>query len=376
MADISDYAPLFNGWNIGNLLGVGGFGEVYEIQKETFGITQRSAIKRISISNERLSKDPKLLERVRTEIQTMIDMKGANHIVSIEEFDIIDWKKGSGRDILIRMELLTGLETIVAKKPLGFKETAELGIHICLVLELCEKRDIIHRDIKPANIFWSETGGYKLGDFGIARTLSDGKASTRIGTVEFMAPEVIGFRKYDNRADIYSLGITLYYLLNKNRIPFEGDDTDESPIVRRMDGEALPTLHNVPNGLMQIILKACAHKPQDRYMNAAEMRQALETCPMDISLIRRDSPSPSVAPIPKKAPVKKAPEIPKTPVSIDECYNKGQNYHYGRGVAKDYALAAEWYRKGAEQGDPRAQCNLGFLYSKGYGVAQDFKLAV
>ena len=92
---------------------------------------------------------------------------------------------------------------------------------MCNALELCEKRGIIHRDIKPDNIFINDNGDYKLGDFGVARQLE--KSSTfmsRRGNQAYMAPEVYKGEWYGEKADIYSLGLVLYRLLNNSRIPF------------------------------------------------------------------------------------------------------------------------------------------------------------
>ena len=170
------------------------------------------------------------------------------------------------------MELLTSLEEKLKDGLLPIDEVIKLGIHICRMLEVCEKQNIIHRDIKPANIFVTEYGDYKLGDFGIARTLQDGSASTSIGTMDFIAPEVASYRqRYDSRVDIYSLGLTLYYLLNGNKLPFEGEDNEESPLVRRIDGEPLPQLKGISERLSYMVLKASSFKPNDRYSNIKEM---------------------------------------------------------------------------------------------------------
>ncbi|MCL2152800.1 MAG: DUF5050 domain-containing protein [Oscillospiraceae bacterium] len=276
MPSIHDYEPLFGEWKIGKRLGKGGFGEVYSIYKEAFGITQWAAVKRIELPQSSPEKDSVLLERVKAEIMSMIQMKDYPHIVKIEDFAIVNWKRDDGQDILIRMELLTSLEEKIKDGPLPVDEIIKLGIHICKMLEVCEQHNIIHRDIKPANIFITKYGDYKLGDFGISRTLADGSASTSIGTMDFIAPEVASFRqKYDSRVDIYSLGLTMYYLLNGNRLPFEDEDSDESPVVRRIYGEGLPNIEGVSEWLFRVVSSACAYKAIERYGNAEIMRKRL-----------------------------------------------------------------------------------------------------
>ena len=101
------------------------------------------------------------------------------------------------------------------------KETIKLGIDLCKALEYCQQLNIIHRDIKPENIFVSRFGDFKLGDFGIARELEKTMSSlSKKGTYSYMAPEMYKGERYDNSVDIYSLGIVLYKIMNKNRLPF------------------------------------------------------------------------------------------------------------------------------------------------------------
>ena len=356
MADIYDYEPLFNGWQVGERLGAGGFGEVYEVFKEEFGITQHAAVKRISVPEERLSKDPKLLDRIRTEIQSMVRMKGAGNVVAIEEFAIENWKRGRGQDILIRMELLTSLDTIIEKEKLDVDEIKKIGTHICQALELCEKYNLIHRDIKPANIFRSMHGDYKLGDFGVAKAMESGQASTHTGTPGFMAPEVrFSKNKYDKRVDVYSLGITMYYLLNRNMMPFE--NTDDDFMTRILSGETFPDLQGIPAWLSRAVLKACSHKPEDRFGSAMEMKAALSGQEVDKPKHVVDKPKPQE--------------------NADKYYKRGESFYWGRlGASIDYRLAAEWYKKAAEQGHADAQLRLGVMYSKGRGVPRDDKQAV
>lgn len=93
-----------------------------------------------------------------------------------------------------------------------------LGKDICRALILCEERNIIHRDIKPDNIMISRFGDFKLGDFGVARVQVTRRTRQRWERTAMQAPEVEHMQKYGKEADIYSLGITLYWLLNNRRM--------------------------------------------------------------------------------------------------------------------------------------------------------------
>lgn len=272
---IHDYEPLFGAWKVAYrdgryvCLGRGGFGAVYEVFRESLGMSQRRAVKLIENTDE------SNIDRIKKEIQFMFSLRNEKNIVSIEDFMEVKRKHYSGFDVLILMELLTSLETIIKRGKPGAAEVVKLGIHLSRALELCERHGVIHRDIKPANVFVSRSGVYKLGDFGIAREL-DEVTMTTIGTKDYMAPEIIFGRRYDNRADIYSLGLTMYFILNGNKMPFEGISGGDLPITRRLDGNPLPALRNVREELSGIVLKACAYRADDRYGSARELRGALE----------------------------------------------------------------------------------------------------
>ena len=183
------------------------------------------------------------------------------------------------------MELLTPLmKYIDNKKSFGRDDVIRLGIDICSALELCRKFNIIHRDIKPENIFVSASGNFKLGDFGIARTVEKTTGGlSKKGTYTYMAPEVYRGEKYGPTIDIYSLGIVLYRYLNNNRAPFlpqppaaitYGDNS--AALSRRLEGETIPAPVNADTELAAVVLKACAYNPKERYSSAAEMREDLE----------------------------------------------------------------------------------------------------
>ena len=155
---------------------------------------------------------------------------------------------------------------------------------MCSALELCQKYQILHRDIKPENIFVSDSGDYKLGDFGVARTMEKTMSGmSKKGTYNYMAPEVYKGEEYGFRADMYSVGIVLYRLLNHNRIPFLPPAPErvtmrdrENALNRRIQGEELPLPCYAQDTLGQMVCKAAAPVPADRYESPAQMRKVLE----------------------------------------------------------------------------------------------------
>lgn len=293
--------PFWGSWKIKRLIGEGSFGKVFEIEREDFGRTYRAAMKAITIpqSDSELKSvlsdgmDVKsatnyyksFVEEVVDEFVLMADLKGNSNIVSYEDHMVVEHPDHIGWDIFIRMELLTPLlDYTSTERPMEQQEVVKLGIDMCKALEFCQKRNIIHRDIKPENIFISPSGDYKLGDFGIARTVEKTTSGlSRKGTYTYMAPEVYKGEKYGSSVDIYSLGIVLYRLLNYNRAPFLPAFPDpitysdrETSVTRRISGEPIPMPAQAQNRLGEIILKACEYKPENRYRSPEELRLELE----------------------------------------------------------------------------------------------------
>ena len=294
------YEPIFGKWHIVRELGEGSFGKVFEIERRDFGGTYKAALKAITIPQSQSEVKDILasgmdeqsvtsyfrgfVEEMIAEFVLMSKLKGHSNIVSYEDHDVIQHAEGIGWDIFIRMELLTPLLDYTRKSDLSRSDVIKLGIDICKALEVCRKNNIIHRDIKPQNIFISDLGDFKLGDFGIARTVEKTMGGlSKKGTYHYMAPEVFKSEPYGASVDIYSLGIVLYRFMNNNRLPFfppfpspiKFSDSDAA-LARRMKGETIPAPANADDALSQVILKACAYSPKDRYLSPSDMRRDLE----------------------------------------------------------------------------------------------------
>ena len=291
---------VFDKWKICRELGQGSYGTVYEIQREDFGGVYKAALKVITVPQSRTELQSVLdegmtppqakqyfysvVEDIGRECAIMSRLKGTGNIVSYEDHTVIRHSDGIGWDILIRMELLHPLLPYVYQHPMARRDIIRLGIDICKALELCQRYNIIHRDIKPENIFISDNGDYKLGDFGIARTIERTTSGlSKKGTYSYMAPEVYAGREYGFSVDTYSLGLVLYRMLNKNRGPFLPQPPEaitfssrEQALARRMSGEPLPRPFYGEGRLSEIVLKACAFDPKDRYSSPQQLRQELE----------------------------------------------------------------------------------------------------
>lgn len=287
-------------WKIVEKIGEGSFGKVYKAQRSERGKFFYSAIKVINIPGSQSELNSvrseagddqsvreyfrNLVEECIQEISTMEYFRGNSHIVSVEDFKVMEYLDDIGWEISIRMEYLTSFMDYCAEKQLTEKDVIKLGLDLSKALGYCRKLNIIHRDIKPENIFVSRFGDFKLGDFGIARELERTMSSfSKKGTYSYMAPEMYKGEKYDSRVDIYSLGIVLYKLMNRNRLPFLNLEKQfityrdkENALARRMSGELLKKPADAGEMFSGIILKACAYKPEDRYQTPEEFYNDLD----------------------------------------------------------------------------------------------------
>lgn len=287
-------------WELREILGRGTFGVVYRARKEQQGVKTDSAIKVVlipkseedynSLREEGCNDEQtstyirKIVDDCVNEIKLMDSLKGTDNIVNIEDYKVVELVPNTRWCIIIRMELLTPLTQYKELHPLEERDIIRLGIDICKALQRCRARNVIHRDIKIANIFVNEFGDFKLGDFGIAKRLDEFQnAQTRLGTLNFLAPEIYQGRAYDSGVDIYSLGMVLYMLGNRGRLPFLDIGSEmidarakEDANMRRLHGETMPMPAQVSAALGEIICKACAYEPSERYPHPAEMQEALQ----------------------------------------------------------------------------------------------------
>lgn len=292
-----DLSKVWPEWRAIEKVGEGSYGKVYRCVRNEYGIESVCAIKVISIPQnsdgvedmrfEGLSEAASwaylsdIVTDFSNEIKVMEMLKNAPNIVSVENYKIIKRTESLGWDIYIRMEFLTGFPDYAVAHKITEEDVLRLGKDICTALSICSKKGIIHRDIKPDNIFIDEYGNFKLGDFGVARKLERTIDSmSRKGTYSYMAPEVYREDHYDGRADIYSLGTVMYKLLNNNRDPFINAhqavvtvSERSAALSRKRKGEPLPPPAFASAEVANIILKACAFNPDDRYSTVEDFRK-------------------------------------------------------------------------------------------------------
>ena len=286
---ISEIEEAYKGWKIGKRISTGSSGTVvYEINRN-YGCKEENVIKIVTLLEERVcwedmteesrrnyeTQRKKAKEKAVQEVALMYDLKTCENIVGYLDYGFLEISDTDGISYVLTIHMFKykDLDSIAKSKVLSESDIIKIGMDVCNALEACERKGIMHRDIKPGNIFYAEDkdkGKYLLADFGISRIVEKGDlAHTYQGTWQFAAPEqfdgLTGRNGYDHRVDIYSLGLTLYYLANNQKFPS----------CNRYREEIAP-IEGVNPELNRILLKACALSAGNRYSEASEMKTDLQ----------------------------------------------------------------------------------------------------
>jgi len=281
-------------YQLGELLGRGGMGEVY---KATHRMLARPAAIKL-IRTEMLGavdEDAAKLAvtRFRREAEAAANLR-SQHTVELYDFGVTD----DGTLYLV-MEFLEGmdLETLVRETgPLPAGRVMHVLRQVCESLEEAHSTGLVHRDIKPANIHLGRVGlrhdFVKVLDFGLVKEVSNADVATSmatvagqmaLGTPAYMAPEMALGEPVDGRADIYALGCVAYYLLT-GKLVFEAEKVFQM-IANHLQSAPIPpsqrTDRPLPPLLEHLILKCLAKDPSNRPQSAAALRQSLEWIPTD-----------------------------------------------------------------------------------------------
>jgi serine/threonine-protein kinase len=280
-------------YQLGELLGRGGMGEVY---KATHRMLARPAAIKL-IRTEMLGavddEAAKLaITRFRREAEAAANLR-SQHTVELYDFGVTE----DGTLYLV-MEFLDGmdLETMVRENgPLPAGRVIHILRQVCDSLEEAHERGLVHRDIKPANIYLGQVGlrhdFVKVLDFGLVKevsSISDETLATipgqmALGTPAYMAPEMALGETVDGRADIYALGCVAYFLLT-GQLVFEAEKAFQM-IAKHLQSTPIPPSERTDQPLSpeleRLILKCLAKDPDNRPGSAAQLTEALEWIPSD-----------------------------------------------------------------------------------------------
>jgi eukaryotic-like serine/threonine-protein kinase len=262
----------FGEYRVLKLLGRGGMGAVYEAEHLETG--RRVALKVLGHSIDSAEARKRFIREGR--LAASVSHPNSVYIYGTEEIE--------GAPV-IAMELAAGgtLRDLIKKRgPLPPREAVDLILQVIAGLQTAQAAGVLHRDVKPANCFVTPEGAVKVGDFGLsvstlARSDSQLTASgVMLGTPSYAPPEQLRADELDVRADIYSVGATLYALLT-GRAPFDGDNAVQV-VAAVLDKQPKPISEfrtDVPAALGQVVMRCLEKKRENRFANYAELREAL-----------------------------------------------------------------------------------------------------
>lgn len=259
-------------YRIIDTLGEGGMANVY--LAEDIILQRKVAVKILRLD---LQKEPQTLARFQREALATSELSHPNIVM------VLDVGTDHGLPYMV-MEYVDGPDLkdyIRANSPLNLGNIIKIMDQILSAMSLAHKHNVIHRDLKPQNILMDKHGNIKIADFGIAVALNQNsvtQTNSAIGSVHYMSPEQTRGGLVTKQSDIYSLGIILYELITGN-VPFNGDSAVS--IALKHAQEPIPSIRkqdpNIPQPLENVVLKATAKDPRDRYNSAKEMKDDLDT---------------------------------------------------------------------------------------------------
>lgn len=262
--------PLLSKYQLQSEIGKGGFATVYKALDTNLNVEVA-----VKVLHPHLVGNTDFMDRFRREAQ---EASKLSHIGIVE---INDLDEAEGRVFMAMEYMPNGDLKQWAKKnaPLSVRAAADLLQPIAESLDYAHSKGLVHRDVKPSNLLLDKNGALKLSDFGLVKAarVSGGTATTAlIGTPTYMSPEQAQSQQIDGRADQYALAVVMYELLT-GKPPFTGDTPVAISLLHATKMPEPPSLMRaaVPLEADEVLLKALAKKPEQRYITCAEFMKAL-----------------------------------------------------------------------------------------------------
>ena len=294
MAELKLISPLLSNMEVVECLSVRGAAAVYIVRSTKSG--QTYVLKHISVPESQKQVDAlmftgaaatkedaqKYYEQVvsdyQTELTTLETLSASPNLDCFRSYQIAPKEDGVGYDMYLLAEHRKTLVDYLSDNAMTKLCAVNLAMDLCSALIDLRAAGLIHRDVKPSNIYLNAQGHFLLGDLGIAK-IDDLKYCTMPESMlsSYSAPELFSLLgTIEPTTDIYSVGLILYRIFNGNHAPFEDENTSaKAADRRRVTGEALPVPMYADYEISEIILKACAFQPADRYQSPQELKDAL-----------------------------------------------------------------------------------------------------
>lgn len=283
-------AVLDGRYRVDSLIATGGMSAVYR------GLDQRlDRPVALKIMDSRYAGDQDFLTRFQREARAVARLKDPGLVA------VYDQGPGTpaGDPPYLVMELVEGgtlRELLRERGPMPPHAVAAVLRPVLGGLAAAHAAGLVHRDIKPENVLISDDGEVKIADFGLVRAVAEAKitsTSVILGTAAYLSPEQVATGETDSRGDVYSVGIMVYELLT-GRTPFTGDSA-LAVAYQRMDRDVAPpstVIDGVPRQFDDLVLCATSRDPAERFADAAEMADELETIVRELALPQFRVPAP------------------------------------------------------------------------------------
>jgi serine/threonine protein kinase len=279
--------PKIGKFQVRRRIGRGGMGAVYEGYDPA--LDRRVAIK--TLTTDAIA-DRESRGRFEREARAAAKLQHPN-IVTVYELGNF----GGTEKPYIVMELLEGTDLaglIESERALPLAEALEITIQLCQALGFAHEKGVVHRDMKPSNVRYLDDGRVKIMDFGIARVEGSApitRSGVMVGTLHYMSPEQIKGEPTDGRSDLFSTGCILFEMLTGKR-PFQGESA--TSILYKIVNEPVPPIlkehPDLPQEVQEILGRALAKQPGERFRTASEMAHELEKL---LEIYRKTLPRPS-----------------------------------------------------------------------------------
>lgn len=244
-----------------------------------------------------------LADGIRSEVEILDKLAKQRGFLPYHKFQIVPMAEGVGYEVWLLSPYNLTLERYLKRAPMTHLSAVNMGIDLCAAMVVCREAGYLYVDLKPGNIFLPGRQEYRIGDLGFIRldSLKYASLPDRYRSA-YTPPEVAdAYSTLNSTMDIYALGLVLYQVYNNGQLPFDSEESRRALMERLSAGEALPAPANADYEMAQIIEKACAYKPEDRWADPAEMGHAL------ISYMQRNGANdvpivPPVIPEPQEVP--------------------------------------------------------------------------
>lgn len=294
----------FDGYQVERVLGRGGMGVVYEAVQVPLG--RRVALK---VLRSDLARDPAFVERFRREARLQASIEHPNVL------DVYEVAEPEPDELLLSMRLVDGgtLADLIRAGELDGERALSLLEQIAAALDAAHAAGLVHRDLKPQNVLVDSADHAYLADFGLSRATSEATASSRqmLGTVDYVAPEVVGGEAPGAAADLYALAATAFQCLTGDVVFPRGTD---AAILFAHASEPPPRISEqrpeLPAALDPVFEQALAKEPSRRPENAAALVAAIRAALGPERLAELDAPDPSRRPATTPATVPSPGHVP------------------------------------------------------------------